>query len=885
MGNNLVSEESCLPLKRNKFKKRVKTASNSVNPILYVNKKGIVTHVNESSCKLFEVDYQTLNDRPFTDLCAIDQPQYSESTTRLVKELPTTEQFRKNNNLDLVWCFKKPLPPRKTNNEKQKKRIKNIFLNNNNSMSTSSSEEEIEEKNTNDQSSNKERDQQRKPNKEDHINYLENKTQNSSLQQTLKTNTNEGIDTFDNFFEESGVNLTILSEEDELVENSEEEEGIGGQGGQNFQTQGLNNVLEDHKYNIQNIWCYLGIIPILIKKEMVFEIWVYENKDVSQIVKKRKEIIKYNKLNLRLQEEIIHSKEKNKYSTEHLEKMKDENFTKKILQQNQQIQNQLNETQKAITQIRLELKEREKVNKISRTEVEKYLQSFTIMERNVKSHVKLNFSNTDPKNEISSFQNTERNIQKTELEKSQLEKKILKLKKKIKKTNLVRQNLFQKNSNQIYQNTQFKILITTKNDHKKQIKNNEKKITDLQYNIYLSRIINPFLNHYYDNAQRNENDQESENENQLNKLNSIESQSTLMSNQNITTVDTGSDIEESIFSPEIKRKQPKKRVFTLFEKKKVSEHNQKQTKKSKDGIKNLFEKSKINQDKENQLNQNNTLSQQKPLNSRSRKGKKKLKPVKDEGMLSIRLLGILIDILKANTCFSRYCIDFMNLSKTVAFYKFEKLTANLQRIDLNRLKKYTENKKIAFFINIYNLLFVHSLIKNPHPYDFNTLENFMYMSKYNVGGNIYTLADIKFGVFGIESTISSNYSISTHVENCKFEKIDPKIHFSLINFTNQSPILSIYDYKRLDAQLSKNTIECLNRNILTEPEYNQIFLPKLFEKNQNHFGSNKSQILLWIRKYINFEDPFSLYFYELNSLTLSITPQIRLKFFQKIGVY
>ncbi|KAJ3426684.1 electron carrier/ protein disulfide oxidoreductase [Anaeramoeba flamelloides] len=266
--------------------------------------------------------------------------------------------------------------------------------------------------------------------------------------------------------------------------------------------------------------------------------------------------------------------------------------------------------------------------------------------------------------------------------------------------------------------------------------------------------------------------------------------------------------------------------------------------------------------------------------------KKKTKQKKKIGGYSIviELITILIDILKANISFSNNYINLKNLSKTTAFSRFAKLTKDLQRIDLNRLQKHNKKKKITFFINLYNLLFVHSLIKNNHPCDLISLEKFMYLSKYNVGGTIFTLADIKFGIFAMKSSISSNYSISNNLKLFKFEKIDPKVHFSLINITKESPLLTVYYEKYIDRQLSKTTKDFLENFMVIEPEYNQIFLPEIFEKNQKSFGNNKSQILLWIRKFFTFNDPFSLYFYELNSLKVIISTQIRLNFKRAFGL-
>lgn len=108
--------------------------------------------------------------------------------------------------------------------------------------------------------------------------------------------------------------------------------------------------------------------------------------------------------------------------------------------------------------------------------------------------------------------------------------------------------------------------------------------------------------------------------------------------------------------------------------------------------------------------------------------------------------------LNASNWFHMHIVPAMleNILTTSAYRSFELQTSQLQKVDLSSLD---ENEKVLFFVNAYNMAYVHAIIVKGLPGK-NLYERtaFMRSSKYNLGGFVFSLVELEHGILRASSS-------------------------------------------------------------------------------------------------------------------------------------
>ncbi|KAJ5074552.1 electron carrier/ protein disulfide oxidoreductase [Anaeramoeba ignava] len=216
------------------------------------------------------------------------------------------------------------------------------------------------------------------------------------------------------------------------------------------------------------------------------------------------------------------------------------------------------------------------------------------------------------------------------------------------------------------------------------------------------------------------------------------------------------------------------------------------------------------------------------------------------------LAELMIDMCAAHFSISTEQIDFDQISQTIIFRRFVIATSELQVISLDNID-YPE--RLALFINIYNVLFVHSAIVSGVPTDKATKTRFMNESKYNIGGYLFSLSDIKHGILR-GNRPKRNWRSGSYFKpkdkraNLQVVPLDPRIHFALTNLTIQSAPLRVYYLDRLNDELENTTKSFLLKNVRVSIKSKKILLPKVFRSSPKDFGQNQKDIFRFLSRYI-----------------------------------
>ncbi|CAL0318542.1 unnamed protein product [Lupinus luteus] len=216
-----------------------------------------------------------------------------------------------------------------------------------------------------------------------------------------------------------------------------------------------------------------------------------------------------------------------------------------------------------------------------------------------------------------------------------------------------------------------------------------------------------------------------------------------------------------------------------------------------------------------------------------------------------RLTKIMSAILESYASDDRLHVDYDAIRKSEEFRRYVNMTQDLQRVNLLEL---SENEKLAFFLNLYNAMVIHAVIRVGYQegvINKNSFSDFQYL----IGGHPYSLGAIKNGI--LRSNRRSPYSLVKPfgTEDRRLElvlaKMNPLIHFGLCDATKSSPIPRFFSPDGVSNELRCAAREFFAKDgIEVDLEKRTIHLTPIFKWYTMDFGQER-EILKWIISYLD----------------------------------
>ena len=237
--------------------------------------------------------------------------------------------------------------------------------------------------------------------------------------------------------------------------------------------------------------------------------------------------------------------------------------------------------------------------------------------------------------------------------------------------------------------------------------------------------------------------------------------------------------------------------------------------------------------------------------------------------LSVQLLSLLRELLRSSFGISQgasrririepeyyHSCTFQDITSSSAFKSFELQSCQLQMVDFSTV---SVPEKIVFFCNIYNTLALHSTMKMwPGNGIFERLA-FMRASKYNIGGQYFSLIDIEHGVLRASSCKPMVFGPMTAPMG--FKKGDPRsavalsiakpfISFQLFTICASSPSLAVMkDPMSLDYDLEKALTAFIAEYVRLDLDKRVLHLPDTFRIYWKDFGGSRNAIIRLLYKF------------------------------------
>ncbi len=196
-----------------------------------------------------------------------------------------------------------------------------------------------------------------------------------------------------------------------------------------------------------------------------------------------------------------------------------------------------------------------------------------------------------------------------------------------------------------------------------------------------------------------------------------------------------------------------------------------------------------------------------------------------------------------NVMYPKDIINFSQYFFSAVRYEdpFEPYMDTLSRIDVVQLEKdlNSHNKKLAFWINIYNSLVQVKIFKDEH--SFKDQNKFFKTRDIIIGGTQISLDDIEHGILR-----KKDYD-NPLVKRFSIDKLDFRIHFTMNCGATSCPAIAYYKPETIQEDLSLAEHSFIVQNSVYDSTSNTLETSELLKWFQNDFGGDDGLLILMRR--------------------------------------
>lgn len=207
-------------------------------------------------------------------------------------------------------------------------------------------------------------------------------------------------------------------------------------------------------------------------------------------------------------------------------------------------------------------------------------------------------------------------------------------------------------------------------------------------------------------------------------------------------------------------------------------------------------------------------------------------------------------------------VDYAAIKTSQNYQDYRQLSASLRHFKLTTLQ--TMQEKLAFWINLYNMLMIDAVIHYQIEGSVNEVVGIFNRAGYDVGGYFFSLHDIEQGILranrGHPAIIGTQFAKHDPRSAFVMQILDPRIHFALVCASESCPAIAIYSPEKIDNQLDMATGNFINSSeVKFDVTAKKVYLSKIFQWYASDFGASfsvtlgfgdASPVLHWIAPYL-----------------------------------
>lgn len=217
-------------------------------------------------------------------------------------------------------------------------------------------------------------------------------------------------------------------------------------------------------------------------------------------------------------------------------------------------------------------------------------------------------------------------------------------------------------------------------------------------------------------------------------------------------------------------------------------------------------------------------------------------------------------------------VAYEEIAGSSFFRLYKACSSELSGFDLSSLR--SPEERLAFWINIFNVLVIHGVIELGIRDSIKEVTNFFRRIGYNIGGMTFTADDIEHGILRgnarLPVTRQRPFRGNDPRLSLMTEHVDPRIHFALVCASRSCPPIEIYRAETLEKDLEISGRTFINSGgAIIDRGRGSMILSEIFRWYRDDFGGSNEAVLDFIAPY--FYEEADRRFVEKNAGRLKIS--------------
>ncbi|XP_038885672.1 uncharacterized protein LOC120075979 isoform X2 [Benincasa hispida] len=235
----------------------------------------------------------------------------------------------------------------------------------------------------------------------------------------------------------------------------------------------------------------------------------------------------------------------------------------------------------------------------------------------------------------------------------------------------------------------------------------------------------------------------------------------------------------------------------------------------------------------------------------------KPKPITD---IASRLRFLSFAILEAYVSEDGKHVDYRSIHGSEEFARYLRIVEELQRVEVHNLAR---EEKLAFFINLYNMMAIHAILVCGHPLGALERRKLFGDFKYVIGGATYSLSAIQNGILRANQrppyNLMKSFGARDKRSKVSLPYVEPLIHFALVCGTRSGPALRCYSPGNVDHELMEAARSFLrDGGLIMDLNNNSASVSMILKWFSTDFGKNEQEVMKHASNYLKPEDSQAL---------------------------